>query len=458
MGMGIQAGKDARRESSVVQAENVEALHQAALKRRNAQAIIELSASNSLGSAQLLAQADRLISGLDESAAGRILFQMGDMYARSGRWPMAAETYRALLQRYPNHPLAQTATLWLMQYYASGEAVKRESGTAMHMQNMTKGDAAENPGEGGPSGDRLALATALGKEIERSNPELYSEHAFRFPLAAVERQKTTRQQTEPYYLAASRSARRDAWSQCALGEIALEDRKEKMPKPSFVCVRAQEKPMLDGVLDEEAWRKTKPVSLVSTQRDDDQWPAVAALTFDEEYLYVAVTCKKKGRGENNEGSGERGEGRENAQELGNGGQGTGMKESNGDAEEKPKKQPRPRDSDLSMHDRVDLLIDIDRDYATYYRFTVDQRGWTAESCFGDSSWNPDWYVASREDDETWTVEFAIPLEQIVEKLPQPREVWAIGIQRTSPGVGFQSWTTPASTEIRPEGFGYLIFD
>jgi hypothetical protein len=135
-----------------------------------------------------------------------------------------------------------------------------------------------------------------------------------------------------------------------------------------------------------------------------------------------------------------------------------MKESNGDAEEKPKKQPRPRDSDLSAHDRVDLLIDIDRDYATYYRFTVDQRGWTAESCFGDSSWNPDWYVASREDDETWTVEFAIPLEQIVEKLPQPREVWAIGIQRTSPGVGFQSWTTPASTEIRPEGFGYLIFD
>jgi tetratricopeptide (TPR) repeat protein len=436
---------------NTAQAENIEALHQAALKRRNAQAIIELSASNSLGSAQLLAQADRLIAGLDESAAGRILFQMGDMYARSGRWAMAAETYRALLKRYPNHPLAQTATLWLMQYYASGEAAKRESEMSANLQNMTPGDPAENPGEGGQSGDRFALATALGKEIERTSHELYSDPAFRFPLAAVERRKAAKQQAEPYYLAASRSARRDAWSQCALGEIALEDRKEKTPKPTFVCVRAKEKPMLDGLLDDEVWRKTKPVSLVSTQRDDDDWPAVAALAYDEEFLYVAVTCKKKGRGE-------RGEGREEMQGKEDGGQGSEKIVSQADGEEKTKTAQRRRDSDLSARDRVDLLIDIDRDYSTYYQFTVDHRGWTAESCFGDSSWNPDWFVASRENEETWTVEYAIPLEEIVEKLPQPREVWAIGIQRVYPGVGFQSWTTPASTDIRPEGFGYLIFD
>jgi hypothetical protein len=122
------------------------------------------------------------------------------------------------------------------------------------------------------------------------------------------------------------------------------------------------------------------------------------------------------------------------------------------------KELRTRDADLSAHDRVDILLDIDRDYATYYRFTVDHRGWTAESCFGDSSWNPNWFVAAKETEETWTVEIAIPLDQLIGQPPNPQDAWAIGLQRTVPGVGFQSWTTPASTDVLPEGFGYLIFD
>ena len=32
------------------------------------------------------------------------------------------------------------------------------------------------------------------------------------------------------------------------------------------------------------------------------------------------------------------------------------------------------------------------------------------------------------------------------------------LQRVVPGVGFQSWTTPASTAITPEGFGLLLFE
>jgi hypothetical protein len=50
------------------------------------------------------------------------------------------------------------------------------------------------------------------------------------------------------------------------------------------------------------------------------------------------------------------------------------------------------------------------------------------------------------------------MEELAEGPPKPHDAWAIGIQRTLPGVGFQSWTTPASTDILPQGFGYLIFD
>lgn len=435
-GMGIQAGKEARREMLAPPAENLEALHRAALRRRNAQAIIELSANNALGASQLLAQADSLTFGLDESSAGRILFQMGDMYARAGRWSMAAEAYRAFVERHPKHPLAPVAISWLMRYYASGEAAYRElREQGIGRQPFSKGNqsapdsAGDTPRERLQPEDRFGRAIALGKEVERTQPDLFADPSFRFPLTAVQRQKSTSRQTEQFYLAESRSPSRDAWSQCALGEIYLADRKQKMPKPMLPCVLAQQKPKLDAVLDDEIWRKTKPVPLESAQHDDEDWPAVAALAYDAEFLYLAITCKKR----------------------------AGASPPPALQTEK-KEEPRTRDANLTARDRVDILLDIDRDYATYYRFTVDHRGWTAESCFGDSRWNPDWFVAAKETEETWTVEIAIPLEQLAGAPPKPRDVWAIGIQRTVPGVGFQSWTAPASTDILPEGFGYLIFD
>ena len=105
-----------------------------------------------------------------------------------------------------------------------------------------------------------------------------------------------------------------------------------------------------------------------------------------------------------------------------------------------------------------MLIDVDRNYATYYRLAIDDRGWTNDSCWGDSTWDPKWFVAVRWDDDGWTVEAAIPLAELTGRPPQPRDTWAIGIQRVVPGVGFQSWNTPAAVSVLPEGFGYLMFE
>jgi hypothetical protein len=35
---------------------------------------------------------------------------------------------------------------------------------------------------------------------------------------------------------------------------------------------------------------------------------------------------------------------------------------------------------------------------------------------------------------------------------------AVAAARIVPGVGFQSWNTPAAVEVIPEGFGYLVFE
>jgi hypothetical protein len=346
------------------------------------------------------------------------------------------------------------ALVWLMRYYSSGEAALRErrEGTAelRHAKGETFGQSSDAAGPQ-PNADRFDLAIALGKEIERKRADVFADPLFRFPLASVERQKNDSRQGVQYYLAESRSPRRDAWSACAQGEMWVADRKEKTTKPLLPCLSAAKKPKLDGVLDEEFWQKAKPVPLQSALRDDEDWPACAALAYDEEFLYLAISCRKKGTGE----SGEKREILED--ESSTSSQRAGA--SPPPAKPTTKNETlRTHDADLGDRDRVDILLDIDRDYATYYRFTVDDRGWTAESCWDYASWNPEWFVAASETDETWMIEAAIPLAELAPHPPKSHDIWAIGIQRTLPGVGFQSWSTPASTDILPEGFGFLIFD
>ena len=156
--------------------------------------------------------------------------------------------------------------------------------------------------------------------------------------------------------------------------------------------------------------------------EDSGWPAEARLAYDDKFLYVAIRCTKPARVEYAAGS-----------------------------------RPRPRDAELDGQDRVSLLLDIDRDYATYYRFEVDHRGYCREDCWGDKTWNPQWYVASDNSDRHWTAELAIPLGELTPRAVQPGYTWAMGIQRVVPGVGFQSFTQPAGTNVQPSGFGYLMF-
>jgi hypothetical protein len=104
---------------------------------------------------------------------------------------------------------------------------------------------------------------------------------------------------------------------------------------------------------------------------------------------------------------------------------------------------------------VTLLIDIDRDYATYYRLEVDSRGQTRDVCWTDASWNPQWYVANDADSRRWTIEAAIPLSELAPPGSVRGQFWGLGIVRTMPTVGVESWTHPAGATPRPATFGLM---
>lgn len=123
----------------------------------------------------------------------------------------------------------------------------------------------------------------------------------------------------------------------------------------------------------------------------------------------------------------------------------------------PPAAKRERDADLKGHDRVDILLDMDRDYQTYYRFQIDHRGCLAEDCWGDKSWNPKYFVAFNPSETGWTAEIAIPIVELTGDKPSTGRTWAANATRVVPGKGVQAWSTPTDGEPRPEGMGLLQF-
>ena len=114
--------------------------------------------------------------------------------------------------------------------------------------------------------------------------------------------------------------------------------------------------------------------------------------------------------------------------------------------EQPAK-PRTHDADLRGHDRVSLLLDLDRDYSTAFHFEVDERGCIADDCWGDKTWDPRWFVAVQNSDTEWTVEAAIPLAALTGDGVTPGEALSAGLGESvasaieggvPPGAGFCS--------------------
>jgi hypothetical protein len=120
---------------------------------------------------------------------------------------------------------------------------------------------------------------------------------------------------------------------------------------------------------------------------------------------------------------------------------------------------RHYDDDLADFDRVTFYLDTDRDRVTYFSFTIDQRGCTNEACWQDRTWNPPGCAVKVDADERqWRLEAAIPFSELSSRPPARGAAWGVGVVRTIPALGRQSWTQPAGDKPRPETFGLVRFD
>jgi hypothetical protein len=442
-GIHLAPGGEARRRLANLPDEDTDLRRRMALRRRQMQVLVE----RSMGSAVWAGQVDNLIAGLDDQSSGELLFELANGYRESGRLDLAADTMSLVVRRWPDHPLSAAALTWLVQFYASSEAAHAsvgEQATNVRAASVDSDDLANGgagavrqaramtaAGRGGvPSvglsrDDRLRRAVTLGNYLAQVRPQLYAEPAVRFPLIVAERQLGFANPAKRYYLTLRSLPVSDPWHRCAQTEEWFA-KPEGVPPPKALghCRQTVDRPHLDGRLDEPLWESADRLRLGGRQvNSESSNRADVRLTYDREFLYVAVRCPKMPAGDY-----------------------------------APNDGPRPRDADLIEHDRVTIEIDVDRDFTTAYSLAVDERGWTHDACWGNMHWDPTWYVAADGDEATWTVEAAIPLGELAAEPPAARHVWAVAVRRTIPRVGYESWAGDPADDSTPDRFGLLIFE
>jgi photosystem II stability/assembly factor-like uncharacterized protein len=442
----------ARREMPPLE-EPEEVVLKAIRARRNLQTFADPESGSLSDPGKLLAQIGPALQGMSNEQGAASAFALANQYVRLGQWQFAREVFLLMVDRYPAHPLSADAYRWLIRHNCSSEALRRhEMGqfllltqagfTTSNEKSSPLANALESKtkisieGKMEPTREaRLALLSNrsetrqwyqgsldIGARLAAFGPLFATDPSIQFCLQAARRNLGDFDTARQWY-ARFRDEHSDGpWRDAAAAELWLTNRSGPPPKPVALCRQVATRPFLDGVLDDDCWQGAKPIVLKNAIGDTTkEYPTEAWLAYDREYLYLALRCRHP-------------EGRH-----------------------VPPVKVRPRDADLRPYDRVSLLLDLDRDYSTYFHLEVDQRGCVCEDCWGDRTWDPRWFVAVHSDQTSWQIEAAIPLTELTGDVVTVNRAWAFNVVRVVPGRGVQAYSVPADVQPRPEGMGLLLF-
>jgi photosystem II stability/assembly factor-like uncharacterized protein len=424
--------------------------------RRNLLALAESPASPLSDPNKLLARIAPTLDGLPDDQAAPAANAVAGRFARLGQWELAREVHLLVVDRYPTHPLAIDSCRWLIAHNCSSEVRRRhELGqflitSTLEVQSHPR---AEGPDKGIKLGEFSDAPKIAVPEIEKREtkdksflfgnaiakrwyeeglqlepklvtlgPLFANDPSMQFCLQAARRNLGQVEESQKWFGQFASKQPPGPWRDAALAELWLVNRNGTPPKPVAACRLTDTKPYLDGKLDDACWQNVKPLVLRNASGTTaDQYPTEVKLAYDKDFLYVAITCKHPA-----------------------------------DKYVAPAKN-RQHDADVNSFDHVDLLLDLDRDYHTCFHLQADQRGCVRDACWGDSSWNPRWFVALNSTKESWQVEAAIPMLELTGDTVTIGKTWACNVTRILPGRGVQGWSLPADVDPRPEGMGLLMF-
>jgi photosystem II stability/assembly factor-like uncharacterized protein len=396
----------------------------------------------------LLTQLPPMLAKLPEEQAAQLAFRVAGTCARQGEWDLAREVYLIQVDRCPAHPLSAEAHRWLLRHNTSSEARRR---TELKQFTLVRAEDAIDvnklkPASGLPTfgkspiqqtaaivdNDRLGNlpeirqwrkgADPLVKRLAGYGPIVVNDPAVQFQLQSARRNLGDVGAAKEWYTRYANFVPKGPWHEAAVTEAWFLNALAK-PRRLAYCRFTERRPHLDGKLDDPCWTSQTPMLLTDAAGGSAKdSPTEVWLAYDPEYLYMAVRCK------------------------------------HAVGQRVPPVKIRSRDADLDAFDRVSLMLDLDRDYASYFHLQIDQRGCCREDCSGDVSWNPKWFVAVESSEDSWSAEIAIPLGELTsEPITMTDTRWICNMTRVLPGRGVQSFSQPADVRPRPEGMCGLIF-
>ncbi len=393
-----------------------------------------------------LSQILSTLATLPDTIACRAALALGFRFTEQGQWTAARELFTFVVEKYSLQPGSVEASRWLIKYYTSGEIRRRlELGHQPIFQRaafeLIPGDAVQQasytdalqtqPMYRFTSTDAFTSWNQVAIDLESQLAVAGSNYA-RDPANQLclmtARRHIGRVGDNSRILKAMLATnpaepRTDPWMGRLAEELRLANNEESENSHASraVCRMTTTKPFLDGKLDESCWADASIVQLKPSAVMQPGYAATAKFLFDDKFLYIGVTC------------------------------------SHPSGKQVTKVDKRERDKDLNGHDRVEILLDLDRDYSTYYRLRVDHRGAVAEDCCGDATWNPRWFVAVDTTPSGWTAELAIPISELTSNPSLANQVWAMNVVRVIPGIGVDSWAGPTDTAPNPQTMGHLRF-
>lgn len=460
-GIELARGGSARRDAVgfKIDAETLAERQKASQSRRHLVGLAGTTDRELVGE-KILGTLASALNSMPDDLAARTAHAIATRFVTLGHWAEAREVYVMLIDKYPGHPLAIEAFRWLIRYHASSEARRRvelqQQVIFQHAAFQPNGATAVVPA--GMSATRSMVGVLedryrmddpdatqrwheaclkLEPRLAAFGPAYSRDPAAWLCLLAARRHLGMLGESEKFVMeyfknnpqAAAAAPGTDVFRDCLAAELWSLNHSAfaAQPKPLTFSRNTETRPFLDGKLNDDCWQGHTPIVLKSMSASGDQkefaetHKTEAMFCYDDRFLYVAVRC----------------------------GHPTGHHAT-------PASR-RSRDADLTGHDRVDILLDIDRDYQTYYRFQIDHRGCLAEDCWGDRTWNPKYFVGFHPEPNGWTAELAIPLGELTGDRPSHGRSWAMNVSRLVPGRGLQAWNGPADAEPRPEGMGLLQF-
>ena len=175
----------------------------------------------------------------------------------------------------------------------------------------------------------------------------------------------------------------------------LTEHVKKFPEQTRITTM-EKAPEIDGKLDDDVWNREPTVARLIPRKADGYAPVEteAWMGFDDSFLYVGIRCHEPVL-------------RDVISET------------------------RQRDGNLGEDDSVEVLFDTNHDRKTYHRFAINPAGTWFDSRGDDSSWNSETKVAVGRETAAWTVELAIPLEEIGADR-ETRKTWGFQMARHRP--------------------------